>query len=1481
MDAVQEAIREYFNLNRDELTGKQQTELAKFFQTNESNASLLLHPDDSSSNSMRIKAYADQQKLKSDLAKVKQLNEQQNRTNEKLIVFVKVRQTTDAEPTIVNEDEVVNRLTLVLKNDSVILNVLNELAKYGQLQNVQARIKSERQALVDRIIEWANNCVVIDDEDNEEAKRISKLTINKSKIRATLQLAGQVLRDLEEFDSLRKELEQIERELTDECDITFRQWCDQCSAIEFNLNKQCIEFDEQTQIPYVTYDRRLIEFMNDCRLLNSLNYQLPNDLVAMNRNALNHAEVARELSNIINFYCTIGDQILISQRPMLIEPAKRFTSLLESKDMISWSQNEIQLRKWLEQLRKFCGQFENENRNLRRYHQNVLNQLMRLFELNVDQWTPGLSNINLMLLEVDQKYSNSYGWRKHWCVQLYKVLNLSFKRAVLNCDTWLGRLDQEERTLFAQSDTKFKVDLTFTNRRVQFRPGFEQIRERLYRRINKFLAIPLEFRKNSKGLQSSKRKDPFLEQLFGNVLVENRPIIGRLYQHAELVLSELTAIADRFVEWTGLYAIVQANSKELIDEGGREENKMLNEYLSSLETFKTNLLLLKNRSQKFNKEFVDNELNCTRSNILINLSPIKVFVDWVHLELDKILVRMLSKRLEKEAETIGTDLAALIAKFQQPPASIEQLKEFELLVKGNELTSRMHRLADRYDEFESKASFVQKWSADNAISAGDLHSILNKLQAYIKNKDQHLTRFRQEMQSTLKQRCGQLVKSIKEFGLAWKENETDRSAKATEKLDEQYQQLELENEQLVQLCDYFGEPVPGDLRDQQSVLNDYSQVSGKMKILGSLDILLQPYYELEWIAARNKLSQMAVVIQSWCEENLNMNTNMNMNLNNKTTSGQSSTKSAKQDSHDKFVMKRIEEIKSLLQILKLCKGEYFVKTHWDELLQILELDRQRRDGRQLDHANVKLVDLMMKRELLIGRKDEIRKLNERALSELSIREALVELDSFSEQTKFDTYDYRLISGDQVKLIKNWHNVISKLSECIMTIHSLKSVDQLNNNELAEKVAQWEQRLFALDTIVNLLNKVQRKWTYLEPIYTKNTIEMLDQNTFGHISGQFLSIMSQIVADSHVIRLVRIGGVDAKLQELNANLSNAQKKLYEFMEQSRDRFPRFYFLSDDDLLLILAGKVDLNSSGLLRKLFNNCVSQLSIDEERQIHAIQSVEAETIQLDNKVKIVDGQGAKGIERWLTSLSAEISGTLQNQLNGIMKSSSSLSELIQSKKYCSQIVLLKKWLDFTRDVETAISAGKLIDLKSELEKSLSLLTNLESVVRPDNVQQIQIKSLVLDAIHFVAVVDELLEADDDVRQNVQSWYWQKQLRYYYSSGSGVRVCMGCSELAYSFEYLGCFNKLVHTPLTDKCFLTCMQALKLGLGGNPFGMAGTGKTESIKALGQHLGRQVLVFNCDEGGHLNWTLTLINKDGFLIYSPSSTQASMCHPLRAS
>lgn len=101
----------------------------------------------------------------------------------------------------------------------------------------------------------------------------------------------------------------------------------------------------------------------------------------------------------------------------------------------------------------------------------------------------------------------------------------------------------------------------------------------------------------------------------------------------------------------------------------------------------------------------------------------------------------------------------------------------------------------------------------------------------------------------------------------------------------------------------------------------------------------------------------------------------------------------------------------------------------------------------------------------------------------------------------------------------------------------------------------------------------------------------------------------------------------------------------------------------------------------------------------------------------------------------------------------------------------------------------------------------------------------------------------------NINDWMWFKQLKYYIDVKQNEQCKVGMCDafFDYTFEYQGNAAKLVHTPLTDKCYLTLVLGMKMGYGGNPYGPAGTGKTESVKALGQAFGRQVLVFNCDEG----------------------------------
>ena len=98
--------------------------------------------------------------------------------------------------------------------------------------------------------------------------------------------------------------------------------------------------------------------------------------------------------------------------------------------------------------------------------------------------------------------------------------------------------------------------------------------------------------------------------------------------------------------------------------------------------------------------------------------------------------------------------------------------------------------------------------------------------------------------------------------------------------------------------------------------------------------------------------------------------------------------------------------------------------------------------------------------------------------------------------------------------------------------------------------------------------------------------------------------------------------------------------------------------------------------------------------------------------------------------------------------------------------------------------------------------------------------KALILDTIHHISIVEELIESK--VR-SIDDWLWKKQLRFYMDKETKTAtIQMVDADFEYTYEYQGNAPKLVHTPLTDKCYLTLTQGMRVGLGGNPYGPAGS-----------------------------------------------------------
>ncbi|XP_035689698.1 dynein heavy chain 7, axonemal-like [Branchiostoma floridae] len=361
-----------------------------------------------------------------------------------------------------------------------------------------------------------------------------------------------------------------------------------------------------------------------------------------------------------------------------------------------------------------------------------------------------------------------------------------------------------------------------------------------------------------------------------------------------------------------------------------------------------------------------------------------------------------------------------------------------------------------------------------------------------------------------------------------------------------------------------------------------------------------------------------------------------------------------------------------------------------------------------------------------------------------------------------------------------------------------------------------------------------------------------------------------------------------------------KKLDSKLMATRNEFPRLHFLSNSEIVELLSLSRDPRTmTSFVKKCFhgiralnfalpadvNHTTTALDLDLHAEVLQATAIKGESGEVVDLVRRVEANTQT--TQWLQAVEQTMRNTVGTALQACLEARLEKNPMpVQTwlRLFPSQCAVLAETVLWARDVGAALRASdrqRLMDLKGRMSSNLEeRLGTLRELYREQSIRKthITLSNLVSQAVHQRDVISMLLEAK---ALTDNCFDWQKVMKYSMdikpvtkfnvaklkeshkvedtgdpeTTRRSLDVEQGFEfgpcvvnqlnwSLPYDYEYLGPVNRLILTPLTDRCLLSLSGSVQSFACGAVMGPEGVGKSETVAELARALGRNFITYNC-------------------------------------
>jgi dynein heavy chain len=199
---------------------------------------------------------------------------------------------------------------------------------------------------------------------------------------------------------------------------------------------------------------------------------------------------------------------------------------------------------------------------------------------------------------------------------------------------------------------------------------------------------------------------------------------------------------------------------------------------------------------------------------------------------------------------------------------------------------------------------------------------------------------------------------------------------------------------------------------------------------------------------------------------------------------------------------------------------------------------------------------------------DVEEIADQAIKEEKIEIGLKKLIEFWEAVNWFSENYKQTDVPLVKMMDDDFEALENDQMIVQGMLASRFIAQFEAD-----VNKWHKELGMVSDILVIFADIQRMWAYLEPLFigSEEVRKELPETAaeFTIIDGIVKSMLYEAAKTKNVCKACNKPGLLDVCEKQLAGLNKCKKSLNDFLDGRRRQFPRFYFMSEADLLDVLS------------------------------------------------------------------------------------------------------------------------------------------------------------------------------------------------------------------------------------------------------------------------------------------------------------------------